>query len=165
MTTDFSIIRLGTLLAERYSDPIGLPNAMVVQAAVLLAGETPRYSELAWEDHGEQGLSLTLVLFTERRVVLVGPTIKPQGSTADASPAPAKAETWPLSKLCHVSLEGAGAIWATARDDVPLPHTCSWRLTFEGRAEPLRLPLSADADQKQRLQAAQLAHELLQRFG
>jgi len=135
---------------------------MIVQAAVLLAGETPRYSELAWEDSRNHDLSLTLVLFTERRVVLVGLTIKAEGRTTDASATSAKAETWPSSKLCHLSLDGAGAIRANANDDVPLPHTCGWRLTFEGRAEPLRLPLSADADRDQRLQAAQLAHELMQ---
>ncbi len=128
---------------------------MARQAAVLLAGETPRYHEV-WQDPAAQPETLIFVAIIGRRIVRV---IGWPGEWT------LQAETWPLSDLRTLALEGSADDWAEAHDGPPLPSGCAWRLTFWDRGGSLRLPLSPQAGTAARREAAQLAHELAQHIG
>src|SRR6266496_2839228 len=96
---------------------------MARQAAVLLAGETPRYHEV-WQDPAAQPETLIFVAIIGRRIVRV---IGWPGEWT------LQAETWPLSDLRTLALEGSADDWAEAHDGTPLPSRCAWRLTFWDR--------------------------------
>lgn len=164
MTETRTLTDIGRAVNECISLPSGAPEApdlMLYHAALLVGDEEPRYVELVWEERADD-LVGTLLIVTAGRVVrivglrrsLASPASSPGGDDA------VQADTWPLSRLRALRLSGSLRAWHGVSDSSPLPAGCAWLLDFDSQAEPLRLPVSPNADRSLRQQVAALARDL-----
>jgi hypothetical protein len=156
-----SLEQTAAQIANSCSLPFEEPTVMYLQAALLVAGEERRYTELSYVDRHAEGVELTLLIVTPSRVIrVVAPSeVAKAGQPGFPSTVTVVAETWPLSSLRRLRLEGSAAAWEKADDKTPLPNSCALILTFETpeRAlEELRLPTSPEAGTGPRRAAAEL---------
>jgi hypothetical protein len=135
-------------------EPLRQPSSPTAGAwglALLVGDEEPRYVELVWEERDED-LVGTLLIVTVSRVVRIGGlrrSLTSPGSNPGEDDA-VQAEAWPLSRLRALRLSGSLRAWHGVGDSSPLPAGCAWLLEFDGHAEPLRLPISPNADRNLR---------------
>lgn len=151
------ILGVAGQLLDDHRPPPELPVDLAVHAAVALAGEHPRYTELSCSD-GRRRLVFTLV--TSTRVLQLS---VPEDRESDADGADVATDVWPLETLEELRLLPPRPRSA-AEDPIGPVRTrwrdCRWQLDFSG-GPPVQLPAGAVSSTLQRRAAADLVGDLL----